>query len=52
MQCLNILQNVGGFVGDEQNVEVFERLVDIADIRCLDGGVLTICGDQLWERRQ
>ena len=34
MKRVNVLKDVGRLVGDEENVELFERLIDIADIRC------------------
>ena len=50
VEGVNILKDVGGFVGDEEDVEIFEGLVDVADVCGLDGGVLGIGGDQLGER--
>ena len=43
------LQDVGLLVRDEDDEELLERLVDIADMVCLDGGVLLSCAGQLGE---
>ena len=49
MEGIYILEDVGSFISDEQDVEVFEGLVDIADLGSFDGGMLRVCGDELWE---
>ena len=50
MERIDILEDIRRLVGDEKDVELFERLVDITDFGCFDGGVLAVGGDQLWER--
>jgi hypothetical protein len=49
MEGVNILENVGSLVGDEKDIEVFEWLVDIADLSSFDGGVLRVCGNEFGE---
>ena len=50
MQRVNVLEDVGCFVGDEEDVEIFERLVDITDFGGFNRGVLAVGGDEFWER--
>ena len=52
VQGLDILENVGCLVGDEQDVEFFQRLVDIADVERFDRSMLSVGGDKLGERGQ
>ena len=49
VEGVNVLENVGVLVGDEDHVEVLERLVDEADGIGLDRGVLGASTDQLGE---
>lgn len=49
VQRLDVLQDVRRFVRDEHDVEVLERLVDVAHVGRLDGGVLRVCGDEFGE---
>lgn len=49
MQGIDVLEDVRGLVGDEEDVEVFEGLVDEADVGGFDGGVLGVGGDELGE---
>ena len=50
MQRIDVLEDVRRFVGDEEDVEIFERLVDITDFGGFDGGVLAVGGDEFRER--
>ena len=50
MQRIDVLEDVRRFVGDEEDVEIFERLVDITDLGGFDGGVLAVGGDEFRER--
>lgn len=52
VQRIDVLQNVGLAVGDENHVELVERLVNESDIVLLDGGVLGAAVGLLGERRQ
>lgn len=52
MQGINVLKNVGLEVGDQDHVELVQRLVDEADVVLLNGGVLRAAVGQLRERRQ
>ena len=45
MQCVDVLEDVGRFVSDEEDAEIFKQLVDIADFGGFDGGVLVVGGD-------
>lgn len=49
VQGIDVLEDVRGLVGDEEDVEVFEGLVDEADVGGFDGGVLGVGGDELGE---
>jgi hypothetical protein len=52
VQGINVLQYIGRFVRDEENIEILEWLVNIADFRSFDRCVLRMRGDQLWEGRE
>ncbi|KIN99967.1 hypothetical protein M404DRAFT_776141 [Pisolithus tinctorius Marx 270] len=52
MQGLDVLKDVGRFVRDEENVEIFEWLVNVADLGGFDGGVLGVGRDELGEGRK
>jgi hypothetical protein len=43
------LEDIGSLVGDNEDVEVLEGLVDEPDVVGLDGGVLGAGGDELGE---
>jgi len=45
VEGIDILEDVGGFVSDEEDVEVFEGLIDITDLSGFDGCMLGVCGD-------
>ena len=52
-QSLEIFQNVRRLRGDEQHVELLDRLIDVADRVGLDEGVLPDpAWHQLWKGRQ
>lgn len=44
------LQDVGLLVGDKDNEQLFQGLVNIADMIGLDSGVLLAAAGELWER--
>ena len=52
MQRVDVLQDVALAVGDEDDVEFVEGLVDEADVVLLDGGVLGGGVGELGERGQ
>lgn len=50
MQRIDVQENIRCFVGDEEDVEIFERLVDITDFSGFDGGMLAVGRDEFRER--
>lgn len=52
MQGVNVLQDVGLPVRDEDHVKLVKGLVDKSDVVLLDGGVLGTAVGELGERRQ
>ena len=46
---MTYLEDIASFVGDEQDVELFERLVDESDIGGLYGGMLRVDRDEFGE---
>lgn len=50
MQAINVLEDVGLAVGDQNNVQLIQWLVDEAHVVLLDGGVLGARVRQLGER--
>jgi len=46
------LKDIGALIGDEEDVELFERLIDEADVGGLDSGMLGVGGDEFWERSE
>lgn len=52
MQRINVLENVGLLVGDEDHIELVEGLVDKSDVVLLDRRVLSTAVGKLRERRQ
>src|SRR5262245_19703131 len=42
VESFDVLEDVGGFVGNEDDVEIFKRLIDIANFICFDRGVLSV----------
>lgn len=52
MESLDVLEDVGRLVGDEENVEVFQGLVDIANVGGLNGSMLRAGWDEFREGRE
>ena len=50
MQRIDVLEDIGRLVGDEEDVEIFERLVDITDFGSFYGGMLAVGGNEFRER--
>ncbi len=49
MQRVDVLQDVGLPVGNENHVKFVERLIDIANVVLLNGSVLRARIGELWE---
>ena len=43
------MEDVGAFVGDQEDIELLEWLVNESDIRGLNRGMLRVGRDELWE---
>jgi len=50
MERVDVLQDIRCFVGYQQNIKIFQRLVHISYFGSLDGGMLDVCRDEFWER--
>jgi hypothetical protein len=52
VERIDVLQDIGLAIGDEDHIELVERLIDEADIVLLDGGVLGTRVGELGEGRK
>lgn len=43
------LEDIGALVGDQEDIELLEWLVNESDIRGLNRGMLRVGRDELWE---
>jgi len=50
MESVDILKDIRCLIGYQENIEIFQRLIDVSDFGGLDGGVLGVCRDEFWER--
>ena len=52
VQRLNVLEDIGGLVRDQEDVKFLQRLVDVSNLGGFDRRVLGVCRDEFWEGGQ
>lgn len=49
---IDILEDIGGFICDQYDIQIFQGLVDVSNFGGFDGCVLRLCWNEFRKRRQ